>query len=281
MGRGFVPLDGHTKAVRGAVGVDVRRPTERGEPADEVCAALRGRAVGVVFLRDGEQCDRSFCFTNFCKCDIMRTVIFCCFVWRAWTKKVIKEEILKLGIKDILKQNGCTTAMYGGSIKAAEKMLLPDETVISALTSIVAELPSGHQIHPNTHIKDKESGVVVLTNKRLFFVQSILGQCHSKEILLTDIQSIDQKNVIDIMMSSVLRIQGITISFEMDGKKKQLSAFAEKINKERIQSTGARVNSTNSSVGALDDLEKLADFLDKGIITVEEFEAKKKQILGL
>lgn len=186
-----------------------------------------------------------------------------------------------MGIKDILKQNGCTTAMCGGSIKAAEKMLLPDETVISALTSIVAELPSGHQIHPNTHIKDKESGVVVLTNKRLFFVQSILGQCHSKEILLTDIQSIDQKNVIDIMMSSVLRIQGITISFEMGGKKKQLSAFAEKISKERIQSTGARVNSTNSSVGTLDDLEKLADFLDKGIITVEEFEAKKKQILGL
>lgn len=188
---------------------------------------------------------------------------------------------VRLSIKDVLKQNGCTTAMYGGSIKAAEKMLLPDETVISALTSIVAELPSGHQLHPNTHIKGKESGVVVLTNKRLFFVQSILGQCRSKEILLTDIQSIDQKNVIDIMMSGVLRIQGITISFEMDGKKKQLSAFAEKINKERIQSTGARVNSTNSSVGALDDLEKLAGFLDKGIITVEEFEAKKRQILGL
>lgn len=87
--------------------------------------------------------------------------------------------------------------------------------------------------------------------------------------------------MIDIMMSSVLRVQGITISFEMDGKKKQLSAFAEKINKERIQSKGARVNATNSSVGTLDDLEKLANFLDKGIITIEEFEAKKKQILGL
>ena len=186
-----------------------------------------------------------------------------------------------MSIKDVLKQNGCTTAMYGGSIKAAEKMLLPDETVISALTSIVAELPSGHQIHPNTHIKDKESGVVVLTNKRLFFVQSILGQCHSKEILLTDIQSIDQKNVIDIMMSSVLRIQGITISFEMDGKKKQLSAFADKINQERIQSKSAGAHAANSSVGSLDDLEKLANLMDKGIITAEEFETKKKQIVGL
>lgn len=196
-------------------------------------------------------------------------------------RKTQSKEEHKLSIRDILKQNGCATAMYGGSIKAAEKMLLPDEAVISALTSIVAELPSGNQIHPNTHIKNKESGVVVLTNKRLFFVQSILGQGHSKEILLTDIQSIDQKNVIDIMMSSILRVQGITISFEMDGKKTQLSAFAEKINKERIQSTGARVSSANHSVGTLDDIEKLADLMDKGIITAEEFEAKKKQILGL
>ncbi len=37
---------------------------------------------------------------------------------------------------------------------------------------------------------------------------------------------------------------------------------------------------TNSG-GGLDDLEKLADLLQKGIITQDEFNAKKKQILGL
>jgi hypothetical protein len=31
----------------------------------------------------------------------------------------------------------------------------------------------------------------------------------------------------------------------------------------------------------LNDLEKLADLRDKGIITTADFEAKKKQILGL
>lgn len=40
--------------MRGAVGVDVRRPTERGEPDDEVCAALWGTGIIVEFLRDGE-----------------------------------------------------------------------------------------------------------------------------------------------------------------------------------------------------------------------------------
>lgn len=37
----------------------------------------------------------------------------------------------------------------------------------------------------------------------------------------------------------------------------------------------------NSSNNGLDDLEKLAELKSKGIITQEEFEAKKKSILGL
>lgn len=38
---------------------------------------------------------------------------------------------------------------------------------------------------------------------------------------------------------------------------------------------------TVSSASGLDDLEKLASLRDKGILTEEEFQAKKKQILGL
>ena len=53
-------MDGQTKTVRGAVGVDARRPAERGEPDNEVCAALRGRAVGVVFLGDGEHMEFAY-----------------------------------------------------------------------------------------------------------------------------------------------------------------------------------------------------------------------------
>jgi len=38
---------------------------------------------------------------------------------------------------------------------------------------------------------------------------------------------------------------------------------------------------TKANNSGIDDLEKLADLRDKGVITPAEFEAKKKQILGL
>lgn len=37
----------------------------------------------------------------------------------------------------------------------------------------------------------------------------------------------------------------------------------------------------NTGIDEADQLQKFADLRDKGIITYEEFEAKKKQILGL
>ena len=38
---------------------------------------------------------------------------------------------------------------------------------------------------------------------------------------------------------------------------------------------------TNSSDDSLEQLKKLAELKDQGILTQEEFDAKKKQILGL
>ncbi|MBI2593259.1 SHOCT domain-containing protein [Candidatus Daviesbacteria bacterium] len=43
----------------------------------------------------------------------------------------------------------------------------------------------------------------------------------------------------------------------------------------------ARVGKGNAQSGGVGDLEKLAELKDKGIITQEEFEQKKKQLLGL
>jgi len=60
------------------------------------------------------------------------------------------------------------------------------------------------------------------------------------------------------------------------GNNNELFAEAKKLIEERINA----VNSPAKNSG-LDDLEKLADLKEKGIISEEEFKAKKKQLLGL
>lgn len=60
------------------------------------------------------------------------------------------------------------------------------------------------------------------------------------------------------------------------GNNNELFAEAKKLIEERINA----VNSPAKNSG-LDDLEKLAALKEKGIISEEEFQAKKKQLLGL
>ena len=42
-----------------------------------------------------------------------------------------------------------------------------------------------------------------------------------------------------------------------------------------------QINSVNNSIDAADEIVKFKKLADDGIITQEEFEAKKKQLLGL
>lgn len=46
-------------------------------------------------------------------------------------------------------------------------------------------------------------------------------------------------------------------------------------------SAAASTQEANSSMSAIDEIERLAGLLERGILTQEEFDAKKKQLLGL
>lgn len=60
------------------------------------------------------------------------------------------------------------------------------------------------------------------------------------------------------------------------GNNNELFAEAKKLIEERINAVNSPVKNSG-----LDDLEKLAALKEKGIISEEEFQAKKKQLLGL
>jgi len=65
-----------------------------------------------------------------------------------------------------------------------------------------------------------------------------------------------------------------TVNFH--SRRNKIFEEAKQLIEERINSNGTPAKSSN-----LDELEKLAELKAKGIITEEEFNAKKKSILGL
>ena len=59
------------------------------------------------------------------------------------------------------------------------------------------------------------------------------------------------------------------------------STDVRSLTKEEFAKEQKTVSAENSSVSAADELKKFKELLDSGVITQEEFDAKKKQLLGL
>jgi len=180
-------------------------------------------------------------------------------------------------IKEAVKGNGTFLGIKAcsGMIKKAESMLADNEQVEFACVYNVYNVPNDEELKVNTSIKIKNrtAGVTVLTNKRVFFCSSILGNTTSKQIQIEDIQSVDYKTLLG--MASI-RIKGITDMIIIEATKKTAEAMVKKIN--QLQSS-KDINSTTKNISNADEILKYKHLLDDGIITQEEFEKKKTELL--
>ena len=82
-----------------------------------------------------------------------------------------------------------------------------------------------------------------------------------------------------LSMIAVATASGIT-KFSLIGNYKEIGEVLSKKINERQQNTETSTKQTADNA-AMDDILKLKSLLDSGIISQEEFEAKKKQLLGL
>ncbi len=132
-------------------------------------------------------------------------------------------------IADAVKQFGTATPFSKGHMNAAEKMLVPGETVLYADIVNVSIEPVAGGISPNiATLKGKVNGVFAVTNKRVLFCNNVMGQGTSKQIRLADITSIDNAN--SVLGSSKVRICGITEMFVIDGNSKSSAALVNAVN---------------------------------------------------
>lgn len=161
------------------------------------------------------------------------------------------------------------------STKAAQQMLLGNEIVQYAVNANVSLIPVTGSLNAlkTLSIKNKINGVVVITDRRIFFCSNIVGKKNSKEIQLDKIESIDDTSNA-LFGTGQLRIKGITDMLIIDCKIKNIKEMKEHLNN--------LMNNTlnQSDVSIADEIKKFKDLLDVGAITQEEFDIKKKELLS-
>lgn len=92
----------------------------------------------------------------------------------------------------------------------------------------------------------------------------------SKQLVFEDINNVD-------FGKSSLRIVGTGVKFKISNLTNAESIKSVIIEKKKT----AQTKSDNSNTGNADELKKYKELLDSGVISQDEFDAKKKQILGL
>ena len=114
-------------------------------------------------------------------------------------------------------------------------------------------------------------GVITLTDKRIIFTSKVLFNSVKKELNIEDIKGFDFLS----SFGNKLIITGYNSKIE-------ITAIEKSAGERIIEIYNQTINTNSTSLNLnLSDLEKLSELKYKGIITLDEFEIKKKQILGL
>lgn len=184
---------------------------------------------------------------------------------------------------EALEKSKSFTLMSKGSIKAAQKMIAPTEEILWAVITNVNNSPVRGELDTKVNISDVLSGVVAVTDQRIFFVNSVLGRGKTKEIRLSDIRSVDAK--FDDVYAT-LRIVGTSSMIVTTNGRLLISDLRDAINValcRKDSKTGPVSNADKDELLSSDveQLKSLKELYDSGVITEEEFSAKKAQILNL
>lgn len=94
----------------------------------------------------------------------------------------------------------------------------------------------------------------------------------SKQLGFEDINNVD-------FGKNTLKIVGAGVKFKILNISNVEELKTLIINKKKAERTGAK--NVNTSTNSADELKKYKELLDNGVISQEEFDAKKKQLLGL
>ena len=170
------------------------------------------------------------------------------------------------------------TFSFKGAIDLINKNLLDSETVQYVMGANIGILTKGEAVKIEPFkFKNKTAGILAITTKRILHCFNVLLDKKVEQILLDDINNVESKSN---MLSSVLRLQSVTNIMEIDINNKDVTPVTKLINELKEQNKDASPQVVNA-VSQADELAKFKKLFDDGVLTADEFEKKKAQILGL
>lgn len=193
-------------------------------------------------------------------------------------------------VEEAIEKSSTKNILAKGSIKKAQQMIEKGENVLYAInTNVIIEDNRDTLLKSNNKglfsVKNALNGVVVITDRRVIFCSSIIGNIKQKQILIKDIMSID-KNINGLTKMGQLRIQGITESFVLNIYKEKIATEIESsiYNAQSIEKNAQNIEKSYNMnkiqvTSNADEIMKFKQLLDEGIISQEEFEKKKQDLL--
>lgn len=189
-------------------------------------------------------------------------------------------------VAEAVQRSKTPTIMMKSSIKTAQSLISPSEEIIWAQVSNVYQKPVRGALSTEIgSVSDSLAGVIVVTNERILFVHKMLSNYVSKEVYISDIRSIDAKASLTY---EVLRVVGTSDMIVTFAKRNIIAALRNAINQGIIIESTAKspslIQTTDDTALQKSDIEQLQALkllYDSGVITAEEFAAKKAQILNL
>lgn len=181
-------------------------------------------------------------------------------------------------IEEAKKAKRIVTFSFKGAIKLIDQNLLDNETVKYVIGCNIGIFTKSEALNIQPfNFKNKKAGILIITTKRMLHCFQLLFDNKIEQIMLDDINNIESKGN---FLSSVLRIQSITNIMEIDIRG-NLVTEVTKLLHDLKDNTQNVITQNINNVSQADELAKFKKLFDDGVLTAEEFEKKKAQILGL
>lgn len=151
-------------------------------------------------------------------------------------------------------------------VKEASQHLEPNEPIVASVLGAYETKIMGKDTLRN--------GVFLATDRRILF--------YGKKMFGYDLEVFPYANISSFEIGKGML--GRSISFFSSGNKVKMKWINQgEVDKfiEHVKENVGKKSEVKSSVSVADELKKFAELKEMGVLTEEEFEAKKKQLLGI